>query len=206
MEPSGTGELTFTETIHLVVSAQQGSSECLEQLFDRYLPRVRQMVALRLGERLAQLESCDDLVQETLLDAFRSLDGFEHRTVGSFRNWLASIATNRVRASARRAGARKRGAGAERRFSDYESRILTESVFAGRELSPADSAVESELATRIESALLELSERDRRIIELRRIAEMSFEEIAAELELGSEASARAQFARSLRRLDARLDH
>lgn len=198
-------EITFAETTRLVASAQNGSSECVEQLFQRYLPRVRQMVALRVGRRLAELESCEDLVQETLLEAFRNLEEFEHRTIGSFRNWLAMIATNRVRGRARREATLKRGSGNERRFSDYESRVLTDSVFAGREVSPLESAAESELAARIEAAMLELAEPDRRVIELRRIAEMSFEEIAAELNLGSEASARAQFARSLRRLDTQLN-
>lgn len=198
-------DITFAETTRLVAQAQAGSDASLEQLFDRYLPRVRQMVALRLGQRLAQIESAEDLVQETLLEAFRKLGDFEHRSVGSFRNWLAAIATNRIRERARRSSTRKRGSGAERRFSDFDTRVLTDSIFAGREISPPENAQESELAALIEDALLALPERDRQVIELRRIAEMTFEEIAAELGLANEASARAQFARSLRRLDSRLD-
>src|SRR5262245_12995939 len=77
------------ETILLVRAAQRGDAEALEALFTRYLPRVRQIVALRLGWRLRQLLEVDDIVQEVLLDAFQGLGQFEPRSEGSFRNWLA---------------------------------------------------------------------------------------------------------------------
>lgn len=197
-------ELTLERTTRLVSDARDGDREAVEILFERYLPRVRRMVSLRLGRRLADLGAEEDLVQETLLEAFRSIERFEHRSVGSFRSWLAQLAVNRIRDAARHLDARKRGEGRERPFAAYDSRVLTESVFAGRQSGPEEVASEREFADRIEAALLVLSERDRRVIELRRIAELSFEEIANELELGSAASARAQFARSLRRLSAEL--
>src|ERR1700759_227028 len=53
---------------------------------------------------LGSLPDAEDMVQETLLSAWRGLAGFEERS--SVRTWLYRIATNRsldaVRASARR--------------------------------------------------------------------------------------------------------
>jgi len=197
-------DITFAQTASLVAEAQAGTEAARNELFERYRPRVVQMVSLRLGRSLRDLADVEDLVQETLLDALRGLERFEHRSVGAFRSWLATLAVNRIRAAARLRSTRKRGDGAERRFSDVESRVLTESLVPGREAAPEDHAARAELAGRIERALLDLEERDRRVIELRRIGELSFDEIASELGLGSPGAARAQFARSLRRLGERL--
>src|SRR3954471_18531491 len=55
---------------------------------------------------LGSLQDAEDVLQETLLSAWRGLDGFEERS--SVRTWLYRIATNRsldaVRANARRDG------------------------------------------------------------------------------------------------------
>lgn len=42
-------DATFHHTVSLVKKAQDGDRQAMEDLFVRYLPRVRQIVALRLG-------------------------------------------------------------------------------------------------------------------------------------------------------------
>lgn len=41
--------------------------------------------------------AADDLVQELLIHLWSKLSQFEHRGVGSFRNWLRTVATNKAR-------------------------------------------------------------------------------------------------------------
>ncbi len=53
---------------------------------------------------------------------------------------------------------------------------------------------------RLEAALLQLESRHRRVIDLRRLCGFSYEEIAKEMNLGSEATARSLFARALNKL------
>lgn len=48
--------------------AQDGDRAALETLFTRYLPRVRRIVAARMGCTLAGFAVEDDVVQESLLD------------------------------------------------------------------------------------------------------------------------------------------
>lgn len=197
-------DLDIEATAALVGRAQSGDGPATDELFERYLPVVRRVVALRMGVRLAELAESEDLVQEALLEAFRSLDGFVPRSQGSFRNWLATVAENRIRDVVRRAHAEKRGAGRARTFSAADSGSLSSSIFAGNEPTPSEMARGSELEERLERALLALDERDRRVIELRRLTGMTYEEIAAELELGGASSARSLFARALGKLSDSL--
>ncbi|MFO1078577.1 MAG: sigma factor [Planctomycetota bacterium] len=89
-------------TLSQVRAARDGDRGALEQLFGRYLPWVFDTVALRLGRRRRDCGALEDLVQESLLDAFRSIERFQERSEGSFRNWLARIVENNVRDGARR--------------------------------------------------------------------------------------------------------
>ena len=75
-------------TVFLVRDSQRGSRQSLENLFARYLPRVRQMVERRLGW-LRRCVEAEDIVQDAMLKAFKALGRFEHRANGSFGNWRA---------------------------------------------------------------------------------------------------------------------
>ena len=80
---------SLRRTISLVREAQGGKSEAMEELFARYLPRVRQIVALRLGRRPSDFANHEDIVQEALLNTFRKLDQYEERSEATFRNWVS---------------------------------------------------------------------------------------------------------------------
>ena len=121
----------FDTTIHLVGAAQDGDRSAMERLFTRYLPRVRQIVALRMGRRLGRFMETDDIAQEALLKAFNGLDRFEHKSEGSFRNWLARCVECEIKDQVRKVDAKKRGAGKVYRFGDCSSDILVSSIFAG---------------------------------------------------------------------------
>lgn len=138
------------------------------------------------------------------MHAFVSLDRFDHRSEGSFRNWLASIVENRIRDRWRRSTALKRGDGKVRPFSAFGSSVLSESILAGKQATPSQEAVGHETEERLEAALLALDERSRRAIELRRLCGMSYAEVAVEMGLGTESSARAMVARALARLSPLL--
>jgi RNA polymerase sigma factor (sigma-70 family) len=92
-------------TIQLVRAAQSGKSTAMDALFERYLPRVRQIVALRLGDPLRDAALHDDLVQESLLRVFQNLDKFEERSDSTFQNWISQCVTNSVNEHFRRQAA-----------------------------------------------------------------------------------------------------
>ena len=87
----------------MLACRETGDASALDGLFARYLPRVRRLVASRLGRSPAALASVDDLVQDTFRDAVDSADRVELRSDGAFCNWLAQVVGNNVRDHQRRA-------------------------------------------------------------------------------------------------------
>ena len=83
-----------------LVRARAGDGEAFRELTDPY----RRELQLHCYRILGSVQDAEDMLQETLLAAWRGLDGFEERA--SMRAWLYKIATNRclnsLRASARR--------------------------------------------------------------------------------------------------------
>jgi RNA polymerase sigma-70 factor (ECF subfamily) len=87
-------------TAHALVRARAGDETAFRELTDPY----RHELQLHCYRIVGSTQDAEDLVQETLLAAWRGLEQFSERA--SIRTWLYRIATNRcvdaLRASARR--------------------------------------------------------------------------------------------------------
>src|SRR6185503_11738087 len=84
MRPTGTSEAA------LVVAAQAGDRDAVDELVTTYLPLVYNAVGRAVGPR----SDVDDIVQDTMLRALRDLPAL--RTPESFRAWLLTIAVRQV--------------------------------------------------------------------------------------------------------------
>jgi RNA polymerase sigma-70 factor (ECF subfamily) len=78
----------MTEEGELVAAARAGDEAAFTELTERHRHELR----VHCYRMLASFEESEDLVQETLLRAWRGIAGFEGRS--SFRAWLYRIATN----------------------------------------------------------------------------------------------------------------
>ncbi len=76
-------------TTSALTQARAGDEQAFRDLTDAY----RRELQLHCYRILGSLQDAEDALQETLLSAWRGLDGFEERA--SLRAWLYSIATNR---------------------------------------------------------------------------------------------------------------
>lgn len=134
-------------------------------IFDRYFPQVHSYVARRLGTDVA-----DDLASETFLIAFRQRARFDSRS-GVVRAWLYGIATNLIRRH-RRDEVRAWRATAKLPLptpsSSHEERV-TQQVTA--------EAASRELA----AALAKVSAKDREVLMLVALGELTYEEVSAAL-------------------------
>jgi RNA polymerase sigma-70 factor, ECF subfamily len=130
----------------------------LSEIYSTY-GRQLYLFALRLTGNSHEAE---DLVQETFLLAFRSLDSFKGES--SVKTWLFSIAINKHRDQLRKS---------RRYFSDAEAD--NEAVPCPRP-NPYDSFEQQEKAQRIRSALRSLPENYRTALILVRFQEMTYKE------------------------------
>jgi RNA polymerase sigma-70 factor (ECF subfamily) len=80
--------------------ARAGDGEAFRELTDPY----RRELQLHCYRILGSVQDAEDMVQETLLAAWRGLEGFEERS--SMRAWLYRIATNRCLNALRDTGRR----------------------------------------------------------------------------------------------------
>jgi RNA polymerase sigma-70 factor, ECF subfamily len=99
-----------TTTYGLLERARGGDRSAFEELFGRYRRRLAVLVHYKLPAGLRGAIDPEDVLQETLLRAFRGLEGFHYTAPGSFQRWLARIADNVVADMGRRRASRKRAA------------------------------------------------------------------------------------------------
>ena len=183
----------------LLRQTRSGDPEALEQMLARYLPRLRAFVRARAGSRLRQLESCSDLVQSACRDVLSALPSFEFRGEAEFRSFLFRAAWRKIVDHARWHGAQARDAGRRETFDDGGEDPSLASL-----LTPSQDLQSREELRAIEQALDRLPEEYREAIVLRRIAGMSYAEIAEELER-SEGAVRNLVCRGLARLSGFLE-
>ena len=89
---------------------QGGGDAAFADLFDKYRSRLAVLIHFRLGPDLSRFMDVDDVLQETLLRAYRDIDKFDYRGSGSFMNWAARIADHVIVDLARSQGRQKRQA------------------------------------------------------------------------------------------------
>ncbi|MCL6593294.1 MAG: sigma-70 family RNA polymerase sigma factor, partial [Alicyclobacillus sp.] len=125
----------------------------------------------------------DDLTQDILIKAYRSLDAYRG---GSFRAYVARIARNHCYDVARKARARAQ---------DVE---LPETLVAP-EPGPEDQVVQQETLAEVAVAVRQLKEVDQEILLLRHVHAFSFEEIAEATGL-QEGAVRTRLTRARQRI------
>jgi RNA polymerase sigma-70 factor (ECF subfamily) len=134
-------------------------------IFDRYFPQVHSYVARRLGTDLA-----DDLSSETFLIAFRQRDRFDRRS-GVVRAWLYGIATNLIRRHRRD----------ELRAWRATAKLPLPTPAAGHEERVAAQVTAQGTSRQLAAALAKVSAKDREVLMLVALGELTYDEVAAAL-------------------------
>jgi RNA polymerase sigma-70 factor (ECF subfamily) len=126
----------------------------------------------------------DDVLQDTYMRAFQSVQQFEWRGSGTFRQWLGGIAENVIKGLARhhfhtqkREASREVPLSQRRRTSSGGSTHLG-SLLAHHGTSPSKGIRRNERLDRLEAALGRLSEDHREVIILARLRDLPIKEIA----------------------------
>jgi RNA polymerase sigma-70 factor (ECF subfamily) len=136
----------------LILRCRRGEGEALEQLFDRYRHYLRLLADGQLGGRLRAKCDASDLVQQTLLEAYRDFAGFQGAHEGELLAWLRRILAHNLCNEARHFTAQQRDAAREVSLEQVRDGLDRSSAALSRCLA-ADTPTPSSLAGRHEASV-----------------------------------------------------
>ena len=178
-------------SVDLLLKAQSGDNDALNQLLTRYLPRLRRWASGRLPWGRRTMLDTGDLVQDAIINALPHLNKLEIRSERALFFYLQRAVKNRIIDLHKRA----------RRRPIREE--LPEHAEADG-LSPEEAAIGAEALERYERALTSLNSEERHAIVLRVELGVGYEEIAAKLGKPSSDAARMATTRALVRLAEKM--
>jgi RNA polymerase sigma-70 factor (ECF subfamily) len=173
----------------LVLEASVRDPHQFTLIVDRYFPQVHSYIARRLGTDLA-----DDLSSETFLIAFRERARFEPRS-GVVRGWLYGIATNLIRRHRRD----------EVRAWRATAKLPPPTTAAGPEDRIAARVTAEGVGRQLAAALAKVSAKDREVLMLVALGDLSYSEVAAALGIAY-GTVCSRLSRARRAVGAGLDH
>jgi RNA polymerase sigma factor (sigma-70 family) len=188
---SADSEALADTTYQLLERAKGGDGEALDVLFARHIPILRRWASGRLPRWVRDIADTQDLVQETVLQAFKRVEAFEPRGDGALQAYLRQALMNRIRNEFRHKGRRPS-------FQDLDEQA------PGDHTSPLEAAIRQEQLDRYDVALSRLSEQERDLIVARVEVGLTYEELAEALGKPSWNAARMATARALLRLAEEL--
>ena len=170
--------------IHLLDRARDGDSAARDELFERCRNYVSLLARVHIESWLQAKVDPSDLVQQTLLEAYRGLDGFQGQTQGEWLAWLKQIlkhnATDYIR---RYKGTAKRRI---QREVPMEMPRHGSSLFRIDPSAPGDTpsqlVMQHENEIQLAEAVSRLAEDHQQVILLRNVQRMSFNEVAERME------------------------
>jgi RNA polymerase sigma-70 factor (ECF subfamily) len=195
------------DTQELLRRAAEGDRQARGALLQRYRGRLRRMVALHMDRRLAARLDPSDVVQETLAEADRRLDDYLAGRPLPFYPWLRQLAWDRLVEQHRRHVRAGRRSVLREQAEPIALPDGSVAELAGRLFAPADGPSAAlrrdELVGRVRVALAALPERDREVLVLRYLEQLSAQEVGAVLGV-NEGAAKKRALRALQRLRALL--
>lgn len=171
------------ETDVLIERARRGDEQAAAELLAGHRQKLRQMVAVRLDRRLAARVDPSDVVQEALAEAAHKLPDYLRELPVPFYPWLRQLAWERLAklyqqhiTAQRRSVTRE----APMPLPDQSALELVRRLVAPGP-SPSAFVIRREMEDRARAALEALSERDREVLVLRYLEQLSVSEVAAVL-------------------------
>lgn len=196
------------ETERLIERARRGDDQARHALLARHRSRLRQTVAVRMDNRLAARVDPSDVIQDALAEAHRTMDEYLERRPLPLYPWLRRLAWERlVQLQRHHVGADKRNllreAGGDLALPEHSALDLANRLVASG-TSPSRHLLREEMRGRVRGALDGVNPRDREVIVLRFLEQLSTAEAAAVLEVSEEA-VKSRLMRALARFRDFLD-
>jgi RNA polymerase sigma-70 factor (ECF subfamily) len=185
--PVASPESVWPSTLTLLTRARDGDRSALDELFGRHLSSLRRWARGRLPPWARDLGDTQDLVQDTLFETFKRVDGFEHRGQGALQAYLRQAILNRIRNELKRAGRRPAATHLDPNLPDSSQ-------------SPLEAAIGTEAMERYDAALARMCDDDRALVIARLELDLSYADVAESTGRPTANAARMAVSRALVRL------
>ena len=172
-----------TPASELIQRCRRGDAAARDELFARYRHYLRLLAQGQLGRHLRAKCDPSDLVQQTLLEAYRDFPRFTGGTEAELLGWLRQILAHNLYNEARHYATKQRAADRELSLDDVRAGLDRSSAALGRCLaaggaSPSQSAARREAAVQLADRLAQLPADYQAVIVLRIFEGLSAEETA----------------------------
>ena len=195
-----------THSMELVWQGQRGNAGAVNELFTRYIPRLRRILCIKINSAQRAAVVPDDVLQETLIVASRRLNELELRTPSSILQWLSKIADYEIKNRLEYLHAQKRDPSRELRMrSDSDSEDQVGVVVPSEDPTPSQSFARSEMEDLVDMHLKQLEPADyREVILLRDYYEADWEKIRSILDRPSIEAVQDLYKRAEKKLRERI--
>jgi RNA polymerase sigma-70 factor (ECF subfamily) len=171
------------DTSTLVRKAVGGDRAAIEALFARHRAQLTRMIAVRLDPRLKGRLDPSDIVQDVLVEASQKMAAELAGNSVEFYPWLRGLAWDRLcRLHRHHVATRKRSVAREEPFEtaevDDKSVLKLAECIAASGVGPGSQVMHNELRRRVRAALTRLPDKDREIIVLRFLEQLSTKDAA----------------------------
>lgn len=172
-----------------------------EHALEQFRDYLALLARMQLGPQLCARLDPSDLVQQTLLDAYRQWNQFRGRTDAELAAWLRRMLSCNLADALRALGRAKRDIFRERSLDAAldESCSRLQGWLQAVQTSPSQRAVRNEELLRLAAALAELPQAQRDAVELHHLHGCSLSQVVAHLDR-TEAAVAGLLRRGLRRL------
>ena len=167
-------QVESTDAAELLSRARQGDAQAFCLLLEPLQTRLLRQAAALAGD----LSAAEDLVSETLVEAWKSLPRYNEAC--RLSTWLYAILLHRYQKSLRHARSRPMSLAALTASEDQELRDQQENI-PGPDLSPAEAAAQSEALFQLKQCIERLPEKHRNVILLRFFEDAFLPDMAAVL-------------------------
>lgn len=192
------------KTTELLDQVRAGDSDAINRLIDRHRESVHRLVQMRLDQKIKQRVDVSDVVQDVMIEASRRLKDYLANPVMTFHLWLRQIARDRM------IDAHRRHRGSARRSVDKEQTLAVPTGWdqsavdlvmqiKDDQLTPVASALQKEMAMRVEQSIGRLPDQDAEILIMRHYEQLTNQEVAELLNL-TEPAASMRYLRAVRKL------
>ncbi|MEL7498069.1 MAG: sigma-70 family RNA polymerase sigma factor [Planctomycetota bacterium] len=191
----------------LLQLARAGDASALAKIFTKYRGRLKRMIKIRMNPRLQGRLDASDVVQDTLVEAARTLDRFLSEPSLPVYFWLRHLAHEKlIEAHRRHLKTKKRDASRDLSLHGVALNATSEAVafeLISDMSSPSEAMIKKHRKEQLTQALESMSDLDREVLTLKHFEQMTNREIAELLELPYE-SVKKRYFRALLKLEKLL--